>query len=455
MLCIIAGHFGIVSAERFVFTFHVPLFFLLSGYFLSTKVSFLPFMKQKARQLLVPYYVTGVVLLIVATVVNHFVWPEIDALNNAKSMLGALLYGSGAPHSEPFAIRQIGLLWFLWALFFSTGFTRLALKTKYPLLTVCLIAAVGWASSKVTWLPFSIQPGAMASFFMYLGFLARKHGILDKKPPLALIIALILLWIASIYFGVSINIVVCFLSHGLLSIATSIAASYLVILACKVAEQRFRTVSRFLNFFGQTTLIRHVLPRDFRFLLPESHALQLARALRLSPYRRERSHPRAQCAVAAPWRIRFLARSFAEKAIQRPPDIASSRTQVGRLGDKLGQAPARGWPFPLQRRYGGAGDAIGMPWHKSRGIPRKQPRIGTPAKVSRSAQQENTRSRHSALRRPSPIPVTSVGRLGFCARIWSRACRRMCGYDSFGPFAPFDSASRSLRGRVSSADPTR
>ena len=235
MLCIIAGHFGIVSAERFVFTFHVPLFFLLSGYFLSTKVSFLPFMKQKARQLLVPYYVTGVVLLIVATVVNHFVWPEIDALNNAKSMLGALLYGSGAPHSEPFAIRQIGLLWFLWALFFSTGFTRLALKTK------CL--------------PFSIQPGAMASFFMYLGFLARKHGILDKKPPLALIIALILLWIASIYFGVSINIVVCFLSHGLLSIAISIAASYLVVLACKVAEQRLRTVSRFLNFFGQTTLI--------------------------------------------------------------------------------------------------------------------------------------------------------------------------------------------------------
>lgn len=183
MLCIIAGHFGIASANHFVYTFHVPLFFLLSGYFLSTKVSFLPFMKQKARQLLVPYYVTGVVILVVATVVNHFVWPEIDALNNAKSMLGALLYGSGAPHSEPFAIRQIGLLWFLWALFFSTGFTHLALKTKYPLLTVCLIAAAGWASSKVTWLPLSIQPGAMASFFMYLGFLARKHGILDKKPP--------------------------------------------------------------------------------------------------------------------------------------------------------------------------------------------------------------------------------------------------------------------------------
>ena len=193
--------------------------------------------------------------LIVATVVNHFIWPEIDALHNVKSMLGALLYGAGMPHTDPFAIRQIGLLWFLWALFFSTGFTRLALKTKYPLLTVSLIAAAGWASAKAIWLPLSIQPGAMASFFMYLGFLARKHGILDKKPPLALIVALILLWIASIYLGVSIHIVDCVLSHGLISIATSIAASYLVVLACKLAEQRLRTMSRFLNFFGQTTLI--------------------------------------------------------------------------------------------------------------------------------------------------------------------------------------------------------
>lgn len=95
----------------------------------------------------------------------------------------------------------------------------------------------------------------MASFFMYLGFLARKHNLLDKRPPLALVAALTLFWIASIHFGVSINIVSGFLSHGLLSVAVSIAASYLIVLACKVAEQRLRTVSRFLNFFGQTTLI--------------------------------------------------------------------------------------------------------------------------------------------------------------------------------------------------------
>lgn len=255
MLCIIAGHFGIATADHFVYTFHVPLFFLLSGYFFSTKASFPSFMKQKARQLLLPYYVTGIVILITATVVNHFVWPEVNALQNAKSILGALLYGAGTPHTDPFVIRQIGLLWFLWALFFSMGFTRLALKTRYPLLAVILIAAIGWTSAKVIWLPLSVQSGAMGSFFMYLGYFARKHHLLEKRPPLILVVALVSLWIASIYLGVSINIVSCFLSHGLLSIAVSIAASYLILLACKFIEQHLNIVPKFLNYFGQTTLI--------------------------------------------------------------------------------------------------------------------------------------------------------------------------------------------------------
>lgn len=108
-----------------------------------------------------------------------------------------------------------------------------------------------------------------------------------------------------------------------------------------------------------------------------------------------------------------------------------------------------------------AGDAIGMPWRKSRaapqkytlgirfwrknrGIPRKQPRIGTPAKVSRSAQQENTKPRHSALRRPSPIPVTSVGRLGFCARIFPSHCAPRGG-SSLAPRFPSLRASTAKR----------
>lgn len=255
MLAIIAGHFGIASADRIVYTFHVPLFFLVSGYFLSTKENFFPFMKKKARQLLVPYYVTAFVILVTASIIGPTIWPEIDRVKNAISIFGAILYGAGAPHTSPFPIKQIGLLWFLWALFFSMGFIKLALKTRRPFIVVCLIAITGWLSAKAIWLPLSIQSGAMASFYMYIGLLTRKYGLLDKKPPIILVALLILFWANCIYYGVSINIVNCSLSHGLIGLALSLIAPYLILIACKYVEQYFRTAARFLNFFGQTTLI--------------------------------------------------------------------------------------------------------------------------------------------------------------------------------------------------------
>ena len=255
MLAIIAGHFGIASADRLVYTFHVPLFFLVSGYFLSTKGDFLSFMKKKARQLLLPYYATAFTILILANIIGPMVWPDIDRLQNAVNIFGAILYGAGSPHTSPFVIKQIGLLWFLWALFFSTGFVRLALKTKYPFIVVCLVAITGWFGAKAIWLPLSIQAGATASFYMYLGFLARKHRILDRKPSALLIVLLTAFWAVCVYRGVSISIVNCTFSHGVISLALSIIAPYLILLACKYAEQHFRAPSRFLNFFGQTTLI--------------------------------------------------------------------------------------------------------------------------------------------------------------------------------------------------------
>lgn len=66
IICIILGHLGIHAITRVVFTFHVPIFFLITGYFVSTKMSVRDFAAKKARMLLVPYYVTSLVMILVA-----------------------------------------------------------------------------------------------------------------------------------------------------------------------------------------------------------------------------------------------------------------------------------------------------------------------------------------------------------------------------------------------------
>lgn len=47
MICIIMGHLGINRVNSFVYTFHVPIFFLISGYFMNDKVNFKEFVKKK------------------------------------------------------------------------------------------------------------------------------------------------------------------------------------------------------------------------------------------------------------------------------------------------------------------------------------------------------------------------------------------------------------------------
>ena len=51
MMMIILGHFGVPEINRFVYTFHIPLFFLISGYFYAPRESTVLLVKNKFRQL--------------------------------------------------------------------------------------------------------------------------------------------------------------------------------------------------------------------------------------------------------------------------------------------------------------------------------------------------------------------------------------------------------------------
>ena len=59
MLCIIAGHLGRPGINHVVFTFHVPLFFLIGGYFFRSAPG-VSGIAKRARRLLVPYALCAV-----------------------------------------------------------------------------------------------------------------------------------------------------------------------------------------------------------------------------------------------------------------------------------------------------------------------------------------------------------------------------------------------------------
>lgn len=128
ILAVILGH-SAIEANVFIphhtaqlvvavcFSFHMPLFFILSGYFMHPERSFR--WAKEARQLLCTYAVTGVAVLVGVTcmaTINH---------EGRAYMLRrwgeAVLYGSGDISDRtlwPVELR-IGAIWFLLALFWA------------------------------------------------------------------------------------------------------------------------------------------------------------------------------------------------------------------------------------------------------------------------------------------------------------------------------------------------
>lgn len=103
---------------RFIYSFHMPLFMMVSGYFgYKASVVFLKDLKKKASRLLVPY----------------FVWGGINILLHKSSLLHMV-------------INPDGFLWFLWDLFFISlivnGIMGLVKDNNKSIYVVGLLAVV-------------------------------------------------------------------------------------------------------------------------------------------------------------------------------------------------------------------------------------------------------------------------------------------------------------------------
>ena len=272
MLAIIAGHFGIVSANRIVYTFHVPLFLLLAGFFFKERESetWYSFFLRYFRQLIIPYLI-GCVGICLAT----GFWFPVQGLTQEipgrlMYIVKAAIWGAGTAHVEPIEIHQIGALWFLPALFIGFMTLRLGLLLKKPLLVTILASLFALVSSQFFWLPLSIQPGLLASFFLFLGMWVRSvHIDLFIKPDIKYVLAAFAIWALCILFNVSINIVDMSLAYGGVCILGALAGSYSIIFISRVIELYApKLLSSFLSYFGQITLSILVFHAIADFTIP-------------------------------------------------------------------------------------------------------------------------------------------------------------------------------------------
>ena len=260
MLCIILGHLGVSAIDRVVYTFHVPIFYIFTGYFISSRLSPGEFARRKARTLLVPYAVTcGAIVALAAVIAVVTGGNPIEAV---KGWLYASAYGSGGDYFRPFYIKRIGAIWFLLATFWGSVFLRMSLEWRMPLRLagVTGIFLAGWLTAKrLFWFPLSIQAGCCAALFMYAGYCARqcmddaRH--LPREGKAALTVLATAVWIAFIAQYKSFWLVQCDVGRGVIDIVGCLCACYCVVLISRLLDAKTRIISGWLAYLGRYSLI--------------------------------------------------------------------------------------------------------------------------------------------------------------------------------------------------------
>lgn len=226
-----------------VYSFHMPLFFMLAGYTMRPKPR-KTVLVSSFKRLIAPYMVVCCILLLFAIVPPNSINPNLDSQRSLAVVAVEALYASGqegdiAGHT----FQAIGAIWFLPCLFWArlilnevllrtqghSGFKKLA----QPIVVIA-ITALGFVIGNMQRLPFDLDTALVAVFFMYVGYLAKVFDI--SKAPGWVWLGLIAVWMLYNVAGNNEMAIRAYLDNPY-SMITSTAGSLVIMKLCMEVEK--------------------------------------------------------------------------------------------------------------------------------------------------------------------------------------------------------------------------
>lgn len=253
MILVVMLHLGGVGKSdyriypEFCWLFMLPCFFIISGYFFSCRLPFKKFLWKKTRQLLIPYYVFGL-----PVVVYNYVWGYVHGIPYDEVIL------SSSVHNHP--------LWFIFSLYvmnvlfyaikryikrdFFVGATVLGLTLLGLFIRFHNVIDIKWTNS----LEYLI--------YFWIGNLWKTSGFeLGNCPPLLWFICVAVFAIIALPFQFSEWFYQIALSTPIYFIG-AVIGSFLLILIMKKIDR----ISP-INFIGRNTLIILIMHEYILFVV--------------------------------------------------------------------------------------------------------------------------------------------------------------------------------------------
>ena len=209
ILAVFTGHLvqGTVIGD-FVYSFHLPLFFFISGYLFSVKESFPKFFAHKCRTILLPYFVFGLPIVFFAAY-----YPLVFARNTPRWLPDPAALGEAIVDNLIAFVIQIryATLWYL-AVLFGLNMVMYVL-TRFPQVALHIIIVIAMTVVGLDYyarggfqLPWNVDVIMTTISFFYVGYLLRRHDTVMEKVISLKVWQRLILWAALMAVNIGANI---------------------------------------------------------------------------------------------------------------------------------------------------------------------------------------------------------------------------------------------------------
>jgi acyltransferase len=217
IILVVVGHTASPASllNRIIFSFHMPLFFVVSGYLFNFDRydgHLRRLLQSRFKSLLYPYFASGLVFFIIWLIFqcpNPFTDTPASAVGDIfHNTVLTYLYGIGQVNVyTPLSfIVPVGPAWFIVTLFVTQIFFYIFLKVANamrPMVSLLLLViptAFGIYISRYIFPPWSIDLAATSVIFMFCGYSVRRGHYLERLKLWWVIVPLAI-WIVCLQFS--------------------------------------------------------------------------------------------------------------------------------------------------------------------------------------------------------------------------------------------------------------
>ncbi len=254
IILMILGHcvwrpYGVYA---WIYSFHMPLFFIISGMFIK-KMELKSALSKNGKRLVYPYIIAC--LLVICANLLGTVGCGGDILGTLWDTLVKSILVSGFRWGSPLIPdfkMNVGAVWFLIGLFWGTvilSWLEHRFNRQTVITIIALMACFSACSVKKIMFPFHVQAGMLSCIYLYLGQLTREYGLLQKINDIPTLIKVV-----AVMSWLTLPLFISILDIGISRMGFSIVSFIISIIGCATVMTVCSKVSWDGGWIGRNTL---------------------------------------------------------------------------------------------------------------------------------------------------------------------------------------------------------